>query len=128
KPAAAASAPAKKSNGMSGREDFGGGTNVLEGAELADLVLAAELSGDPPEYDGAEKTTIQQQPSFGVMTAAPLPEQSTQILADNLLAKTAPQPQTGAAGETSGRAASAELPAQPTVILDGGTGSTQLPQ
>src|SRR5207245_406734 len=56
--------------------------------------------------------------------AAPLPEQSTQILADALLAKTSPQ----AAGETNGRGAvPTELPAQPTVILEGGTGSTALP-
>ena len=50
--------------GSSGRngalnDDFGGSTNVLEGAELADLVLAAELSGDSPlDDDGAEKTTV----------------------------------------------------------------------
>ncbi|MCU1279516.1 MAG: serine/threonine protein kinase, partial [bacterium] len=111
-------------------EEFGGSTNVLEGAELADLVLAAELSGDNPlEDDGAEKTTVQ--PGYGAQapSTAPLPEQSTQILADALIAKTSPQKSQGAAGETHGRggAAPTELPAQPTVILDGGTGSTQLP-
>ncbi|MDB4966636.1 MAG: serine/threonine protein kinase [Myxococcales bacterium] len=119
----------RKSDSMSPSEEFGGSTNVLEGTELADLVLAAELSSepsDPSDEDGAEKTTVQQ-PSFGAPAAAsPLPEQSTQILADNLLAKTTPPKPT--AGETTGRAATAtELPAQPTVILDGGTGATQLP-
>jgi serine/threonine protein kinase len=116
----------KKSSGAGGGDDFGGGsTNVLEGTDLADLVLAAELAGDGPDDDSVEKTTVQS-PSFGApAAAAPLPEQSTQILADNLIAKTsAPKP---AAGETSSRAAVSELPAQPTVILEGGTGSTQLP-
>ena len=108
-------------------DDFeGGSTNVLEGAELADLVLAAELTGDAPiDDDGVEKTTVAQ-PSFAAGATPPLPEQSTQILADALLAKTAPKP-ANAAGETNARPAPHELPAQPTVILEGGTGATTLP-
>ncbi len=111
-------------------EEYGGGTNVLEGAELADLVLAAELSADSPlDEDGAEKTTVQ--PGYGAAatpSAAPLPEQSTQILADALIAKTSPPKPAGAAGETQVRGAPpSELPAQPTVILEGGTGSHPLP-
>ncbi|HEX9105509.1 MAG TPA: protein kinase [Polyangia bacterium] len=116
-------------NGAAARDDFeGGGTNVLEGAELADLVLAAELSVDVPiDDEGAEKTTVQAGYAAPAPTA-PLPEQSTQILADALIAKTSPQKSGGAAGETQGRgAAPDELPAQPTVILDGGTGSHALP-
>ncbi|HWE29031.1 MAG TPA: protein kinase, partial [Polyangia bacterium] len=121
-------------NGSAPRHDsgeFGGSTNVLEGAELADLVLAAEMSGDSPlDEDGAEKTTIQ--PGYGAASpaTAPLPEQSTQILADSLIAKTSPAPKSaGAAGETLARsgAAPTELPAQATVILDGGTGSHAMP-
>ncbi|MGZ3440931.1 MAG: PEGA domain-containing protein, partial [Polyangia bacterium] len=119
------------SGGSEALDDFGGGsTNVLEGMELADLVLAAEMTDSPLDDDGAEKTTVQ--PGYGAQpaSAAPLPEQSTQILADALIAKTSGPPKSlGAHGETSGRSPSqTELPAQPTVILDGGTGSTQLPQ
>ncbi len=113
----------------SGGDDFGGATNVLEGAELADMVLAAEMSNDALlDDDGAEKTTVQ--PGFATVAAAPLPDQSTQILADALIAKTSSAPKTaGAAGETQvhGGAAPNELPAQPTVILEGGTGSHALP-
>ncbi len=99
-------------------------TNVLEGAELADLVLAAEVAGDvPAEFgDEAEKTTVAQ--AAFATPDAPLQEESTQILADQLLARTSPSP---TAGETLARPAMAELPAQPTVILEGGTGSQQLP-
>ncbi|HEX6837700.1 MAG TPA: protein kinase [Polyangia bacterium] len=114
-------------NGSAARDEFDPGTNVLEGAELADLVLAAELSGDSPlDEDGAEKTTVQ--PGYGAPASpTPLPEQSTQILADALIAKTSPKA-AGAAGETQVRGAGPdELPAQPTVILEGGTGSHQLP-
>src|SRR4051794_24730751 len=93
KPQHAWSAGSGRNGNGSGAGDgaFGGSTNVLEGAELADLVLAAELSGDSPlDDDGAEKTTVQ--PGFGAQAAAsaPLPEQSTQILADALIAKTSP--------------------------------------
>ena len=128
-----ASAGAAAKNGSPARHDsgeFGGSTNVLEGAELADLVLAAEMSSDSPlDDEGAEKTTVQ--PGFGTAAAAsaPLPEQSTQILADALLAKTSPPKQAGAAGETNARSGPAptELPAQATVILEGGTGAHALP-
>jgi serine/threonine protein kinase len=118
--------PAWGNGASSSRGDFDPATNVLEGAELADLVLAAEISGDSPlDEDGVEKTTVQ--PGYGAPGAAPLPEQSTQILADALLAKTSPAP-AGAAGETQVRGGGAsELPAQPTVILEGGTGSHALP-
>jgi hypothetical protein len=118
-------------DGRSGAEAFAGeGTNILEGAELADLVLAAEVVGGtvpapiPPEERG-EPTTVSQ-PSFAAAAAAsgaPLPEQSTQILPDNVA--TAPVPKL--AGETIGRPAAPELPAQPTVILEGGTSATSLP-
>ncbi|MCU1277798.1 MAG: serine/threonine protein kinase, partial [bacterium] len=117
--------------GNGARDDFGGSTNVLEGAELADLVLAAELSGDSPlDDESAEKTTVQPGYATQGSSSAPLPEQSTQILADALLAKTSPPANSaGAAGETHGHGrAPTELPAQPTVILEGGTGATQLPQ
>jgi len=118
----------RAANGSAPREEFGGSTNVLEGAELADLVLAAEMSGDSPlDDDGAEKTTVS--PGFGQPPApTPLPEQSTQILADALMAKTSPPKSASAAGEARGRSGTpTELPAQPTVILEGGTGSHQLP-
>jgi len=116
------------SAGMPG--EFGGSTNVLEGAELADLVLAAELSGDAPlDDDGAEKTTVSPGFASGAPGATPLPEQSTQILADALIAKTSPPKSSDAAGVTQTRDAAGptELPAQPTVILEGGTGSHMLP-
>ncbi|HEY1587835.1 MAG TPA: protein kinase, partial [Polyangia bacterium] len=116
-----------------GGGEFGGETNVLEGADLADMVLAAELANDSPlDDDNVEKTTVS--PGYGQAPAssAPLPEQSTQILADALLSKTSPPlPKlAGAAGTTQSRDAvrgPAELPAQPTVILEGGTGSHLLP-
>jgi hypothetical protein len=110
----------KKSAG----DDFGGSTNVLEGAELADLVLATEVAGDvPAEFgDEAEKTTVAQ--AGFAPSESPLPGESTQILADQLLARSSPLP---TAGETLARPASAELPAQPTVILEGGTGAAQMP-
>ena len=124
--ASAATAQPKNGSGAGG-DDFGGSTNVLEGHELADLVLAAELSGDTlDDDDGAEKTTVS--PGYGAPppspSSAPLPEQSTQILADALIAKTSPPKSSNAAGVTQSRdAVPAELPAQPTVILEGGTGS-----
>ncbi len=109
--------------------DFGGETNVLEGADLADMVLAAELAGDSPlDDEGAEKTTVS--PGYGQPppASAPLPEQSTQILADALLSKTAPPlPKSGTTQSRDAVRGPAELPAQPTVILEGGTGSHLLP-
>ena len=117
-------APADK-----GGDDFGGSTNVLEGADLADMVLAAEVGADAVDDDGVEKTTVAQ-PQFTAITAngAGLPELQTQILADGTPRPPALPTSAGAAGETQARPAQPdELPAQPTVILEGGTGSTALP-
>ena len=125
---AGSGAPARNGSGAP-REEFGGSTNVLEGAELADLVLAAEMSGDSPlDDDGAEKTMVS--PGYGQAPApTPLPEQSTQILADALISKTSPPKSASAAGESlaRGSAGPTDLPAQSTVILEGGTGLHQLP-
>jgi serine/threonine protein kinase len=106
-------------------DDLSGPTNVLDG-EWADLLAATELTADAAE-EGGEKTTVAP-PSFAA--AAPLADQSTAILAEALIAKTSPSPKSmGAAGETRSRsgAPANELPAQPTVILEGGTGATSLP-
>ena len=71
------------------------------------------------------------QPGYGAAAAAsaPLPEQSTQILADALIAKTSP-PKPARRRRRDARAqrsGAGELPAQPTVILEGGTGAHALP-
>jgi hypothetical protein len=124
------SAPMPKNGSAPPRDEFGGSTNVLEGADLADLVLAAELGSDaaPLDDDGAEKTMVS--PGFGQPPApTPLPEQSTQILADALISKTSPPKSASAAGESLARSGAGpmDLPAQSTVILEGGTGSHALP-
>src|SRR5207249_4678811 len=61
-----------------------------------------------------EKTTVAE-PSFPGALATPLNELSTQILPD------------GTGGNAAAASPAAALTAQPTVILEGGTGSTTTP-
>jgi serine/threonine protein kinase len=106
--------------------DLSNTTSELSGADLDAMMAMAETDDDELT---AEKTTVAPQPAFAAPDPHVLPTQPTQILADANGAK--PPPLDHVSGETSARPSSVpsvtELPQMSTVILDGGTGSTQLP-
>ena len=93
---------AARDGGGAPREEFGGSTNVLDGARAGGPGAGGEMSGDRRrrrrrgEDDGVARHT---RPA---PAPAPLPEQSTQILADAL-----PEDVAAEVGERGGRVARA---------------------
>jgi serine/threonine protein kinase len=100
--------------------DFSHATNELSGDDLDAMMAMAE--GDEDDLVG-EKTTVAPQ-AFAATDPVGLPALPTQILAT----EAGGAAQVKAAGETSVKSPSpGELPQLSTVILEGGTGATQMP-